>query len=65
MFEDIEPTDDPRAANARHYLTGILVIAILAVMCGLDGYPGIVEYGRDEQEWLKTFLRPAAWDSVR
>lgn len=57
MFNDIEGSDDPRAANARHYLTDILVIAILAVMCGLDDYPGIVEYGRDEHDWLKTFLR--------
>jgi len=57
MFNDIEGCDDPRAANARHYLTDILVIALLAVMCGLDDYPGIVEYGRDEHDWLKTFLR--------
>lgn len=57
MFDEIEKSDDPRAGNARHYLTDILVIAILAVMCGLDDYPGIVEYGRDEHEWLKTFLR--------
>jgi hypothetical protein len=56
MFENIVETDDPRAANARHYLTDVLVIAILAVMCGLDDYPGIVEYGRDEHDWLKTFL---------
>lgn len=57
MFNDIEQLDDPRAANARHYLTDVLVIAMLAVMCGLDDYPGIVEYGRDEEPWLKTFLR--------
>lgn len=57
MFEEIEQADDPRAPNARHFLTDILVIAILAVMCGLDDYPGIVEYGRDEHDWLKTFLR--------
>ena len=57
MFNDIEGSDDPRAANARHFLTDILIIAILAVMCGLDDYPGIVEYGRDEHDWLKTFLR--------
>jgi len=57
MFNDIEPMDDPRADNARHFLAEILVIAILAVMCGLDDYPGIVEYGRDEHDWLKTFLR--------
>jgi predicted transposase YbfD/YdcC len=57
MSNDIEALDDPRADNARHFLTDILVIAILAVMCGLDDYPGIVEYGRDELDWLKTFLR--------
>jgi predicted transposase YbfD/YdcC len=57
MFDDVEALDDPRADNARHYLTDILVIAMLAVMCGLDDYPGIVEYGRDEEPWLKTFLR--------
>jgi predicted transposase YbfD/YdcC len=56
MFDDIEKLDDPRAPNARHFLTDILVIALLAVMGGLDDYPGIVEYGRDELEWLKTFL---------
>ena len=58
MFDDVETLDDPRADNARHSLTDILVIALLAVMCGLDDYPGgIVEYGRDEEAWLRTFLR--------
>jgi len=57
MFDDIARTDDPRAANARHFLTDILAIAILAVLGGADDYPGIVEYGRDQQEWLKTLLR--------
>lgn len=56
MFQEIEAADE-RADNARHHLTDILVIAILAVMGGVDDYPGIVEYGRDEQPWLKTFLR--------
>lgn len=57
MFNDIEAMDDPRAENARHFLTDILVIAILAVMGGLDDFPGIVEYARDEHDWLKGFLR--------
>jgi len=57
MFDDIEDIDDPRADNARHFLTDILVIAILAVMCGSDDYPGVVEFGRDQLDWLKTFLR--------
>jgi len=57
MFNDIEADDDPRADNARHVLTDILVIAILAVMSGADDYPGVVGYGRDERDWLKSFLR--------
>jgi predicted transposase YbfD/YdcC len=56
MFSDIETIDDPRADNARHYLSSILILAMLAVMCGLDDYPGVVEYALDEQEWLKTFV---------
>ena len=28
MFDDIQESDDPRADNARHLLTDILVIAI-------------------------------------
>lgn len=57
MFSDIEVHHDPRAGNARHFLTDILVIAILAVMTGADDYPGIVEYGRDEESFLKSVLR--------
>jgi predicted transposase YbfD/YdcC len=56
MFSDIETIDDPRADNARHFLTDILVLAMLGVMCGMDDYPGIVEYARDEYDWLDTFL---------
>lgn len=56
LFEEVE-VQDPRADNARHFLTDILVIAILAVMCGCDDFPGMVEYARDEADWLRTFLR--------
>ncbi len=56
MFNQVE-AHDPRAGNARHFLTDILVIAMLAVICGCDDYPGIVQYALDEREWLSTFLR--------
>lgn len=55
MFADVE-AHDPRADNARHNLTDILVIAILGVMCGCDDFPGIHEYARDEAAWLRGFL---------
>ena len=56
MFNDLQADDDPRAPNARHLLLDLLVIALLAVICGADDYPGIVEFGLDEEDWLKTFL---------
>jgi predicted transposase YbfD/YdcC len=58
MFDDIdESVDDPRADNARHFLCDILILAFLGVLSGCDDYPGIVEFARDRQAWLATFLR--------
>jgi len=58
MFDDIdEQIDDPRADNARHFLCDILIVAFLGVMSGCDDYPGIVEFARDRESFLKTFLR--------
>ena len=56
MFSFIE-VHDPRADNARHFLTDILVIAMLGVMCGCDDYPSIVDYAIDQEDWLRSFLR--------
>ena len=58
MCDDIdEQIDDPRADNARHFLCDILIVAFLGVMSGCDDYPGIVEFARDRESFLKTFLR--------
>lgn len=57
MFGEIEEAYDTRGPNARHFLTDILVIALLAVICGADDIRSIVEYAKDEHEWLKTILR--------
>jgi len=47
---------DPRAANAWHPLTDILGIAILAVLCGCDGWEMVEAWGCGNFEWLETFL---------
>src|SRR5512146_1789630 len=47
---------DPRAANARHRLSDVLSLAILAVLCGAEGWAAVETWGRGNLPWLKTFL---------
>jgi predicted transposase YbfD/YdcC len=47
---------DPRRANARHNLFDILTIALVAVICGADGWRQVEAYARAKFAWLKTFL---------
>jgi predicted transposase YbfD/YdcC len=50
---------DPRRKthrNFRHNFTDILVITILATICGADGWVEIYEFGLAKESWLKTFL---------
>lgn len=47
---------DPRAANARHPLSNVLSIAILAVLCGSEGWAAVETWGWGNHKWLKTFL---------
>jgi hypothetical protein len=53
MFETIP---EPRRHNHRHKLMDILTIALLAVICGADGWAGVVVYAKAKEAWLKTFL---------
>ena len=50
--------EDPRVSNhnKRHELTDILILTILAVICGADGWVGVESFGRGKLAWLKTFL---------
>ncbi len=51
---------DPRAAHSiLHKLLDILIITICAVICGADNFVAIAEYGKEKEEWLKTFLELA------
>ena len=47
---------DPRQTNRRHSLTDILTIALFAVICGADGWVGVVAYAKAKLGWLGTFL---------
>lgn len=53
-FNDIK---DPRVNRTKkHLLKDILVIAILAVIAGAEGWEDIENYGYAKQKWLKEFL---------
>jgi predicted transposase YbfD/YdcC len=53
-FRDLE---DPRPGhNVMHGLPDMLAIAILAVLCGADGWVDVAAFGRSMEDWLKTFL---------
>ncbi len=53
-FADIE---DPRVERTKkHQLKDILVIAILAIIAGAQGWEDIENYGISKQKWLEEFL---------
>lgn len=57
LIENFSDCEDPRRdLGKEHLLTDIIVIAILAVICGANDFVGIAEFGVDKQAWLRTFL---------
>ena len=49
--------DDPRTGqNITHPLVNIVMIAILGVICGADGWVDIERYGNAKKDWLSSFL---------
>jgi predicted transposase YbfD/YdcC len=49
---------DPRKARGqRHELLDIVLIAVLAVMCGADSWEDIYRFGKSQEKWLRTLLR--------
>src|SRR6478736_4090519 len=48
---------DPRAANARHDLVEVLVIALAAVLCGAETCSDMAEFGQAKEGLLRLFLR--------
>jgi predicted transposase YbfD/YdcC len=53
-----EPLNDPRTvtANKRHSLHDVVVVTILATICGADNWVEVCQFARSKLDWLKTFL---------
>jgi len=48
---------DPRQVKGRrHVLLDILIIAVLAALCGIDDWEGTVDFARGQEDWLRSFL---------
>ncbi len=59
FLKHFENLQDPRMKNnhnKRHSLTDILVLTILAVICGAESWVDVEEFGDLKQGWLETFL---------
>jgi predicted transposase YbfD/YdcC len=54
VFADLS---DPRAANARHSLLEILVVALAAVLCGAESCAEMALFGESKEPLLRQFLR--------
>lgn len=48
---------DPRAANARHDLLELLVVALAAVLCGAESCAEMALFGQSKESLLRQFLR--------
>lgn len=57
LFESLTKVDDPRREHQRfHSLFDILVISICAVICGVEHWTEMEEFGEAKQEWFAEFL---------
>ncbi len=58
FFEHFSNIKDPRIHNHnfRHNIFDMVVITVLATICGADGWAEIERFGHDKKEWLETFL---------
>jgi predicted transposase YbfD/YdcC len=57
IWSHFENLKDPRVERTRrHQLIDIVIISVLAVVAGADGWSDIVQFAEDRQDWFKTFL---------
>ena len=57
LIEQLAQLDDPRdPRGVRHQLVDLIVIAVLAVICGANTYPMMHTFGVNRLDWLRRFL---------
>lgn len=58
FWRHFDSIDDPRKENhnKRHTLKDIVILTILAILCGAENWVDIELFGRAKQSWLRGFL---------
>lgn len=58
LFACFTELTDPRAKthSSRHLMIDILMLTIIAVICGADSWVAVERFGHAKYEWLKGFL---------
>lgn len=58
LAEALEGIEDKRRERSvMHSLTEVLIIMLLAIICGATSYAKIEMFGKSKEEWLKKFLK--------
>ena len=71
--EHFSSVSDPRILRkTRHKLIDVIVITLCAVIAGADDWVEIAAFGKEKEQWFKTFLelpggspKPKSINSIR
>lgn len=56
LLAHFKTLDDPRGPRVWHRFDDLLVIAMLAIICGAESWTQVTLFGRSKLKWLQTFL---------
>lgn len=59
FFSDLP---DPRAANVRHRLIDLLVMALCATLCGADGWDDFEDFADAKRDWFCSVVNRFGFD---
>jgi len=58
LVECMAAVEHPRVDRTKaHELVDILVLSVLAVLCGADGWEDIELFGKIRLQWLRKFIK--------
>lgn len=65
LFSCMKEIPDPRKPyNQRHRFLDVVIIAVLAVLCGMDTWYGIHDWALARESMAENISGTAGWDSV-